>query len=93
MILLQAAIAAGFFLAIFFIIFLMIGVPLLVGTFMRWSWRVFKKVDYLRNNMPYYKDPVLFFPCLVVSIIILCCSFYLLILLFDKLNPNWGWYT
>jgi hypothetical protein len=92
-ILLQAAIAAGFFLFILFGAFLLIVTPKLVGLLMKFIWRRQNKEDYLKNNTPYYKDPVLYFPCLILSIIILSYMFYLLLLLFDKLIPNWGLYT
>ena len=86
MILLQAAIAAGMFL--FYIalpVFLLLVTPIILGILMRFAWRRRGKQEYIQNKMPYYKDPILFFPLLILSIIIACFFFYLLLILFDKL--------
>lgn len=93
MILLQAAIAAGLFLVILLGIFLLVGVPILVGVLMKFVWRRLNKEEYITNKTPYYKDPVWFFLSVLVSIVILGYVFYLLLVLFDKLNPGWGLYT
>jgi hypothetical protein len=93
MIVLQAAMAAG---AIFFVllgIFLLIGVPILTGLFMKMLWIILGRQDFIKDKKPYYKDPLLYFPCLIGSIIILVVIFYCLILLFDKLNPDFLKYS
>lgn len=91
MILLQAEVAAGMFL--FYIalpVFVLTVTPILVGIFMRIVWRRQGKQEYIKNKMPYYKDPLLFFPLLILSMIIACIFFYLLLILFDKLFPEAG---
>jgi hypothetical protein len=91
MILLQAEMAAGIFL--FFIglpVFLLLVTPILLGILMRFAWRRRGKQEYIKNKMPYYKDPLLFFPLLILSMIIACIFFYLLLILFDKLFPEAG---
>jgi len=94
MILLQAAMAAGvFILYIGLPVFLLLMTPIILGIFMRFAWRKQGKQDYIKNKMPYYKDPLLFFPLLILSIIIACIFFYLLLILFDKLFPEAGYST
>lgn len=88
MIVLQAAMAAGAIFFVFLVIFLLIGVPILTRLFMKILWRVLGREDFIKDNKPYYKDPLLYFPCLICSIIILVVIFYFLLLLFDKLNPE-----
>ena len=91
MILLQAAMAVGLFL--FYIalpVFLLIVTPILLGIFMRFVWRRQGKQEHIKNKLPYYKDPLLFFPLLILSMIISCIFFYLLLILFDKLFPEAG---
>jgi hypothetical protein len=83
MILLQAAMAAGAILFVFLLILLMIGVPILTGIAMKIFWRILGKKDFIINKKPYYKDPLLYFPCLFCSIAILTLAFYRLILLMN----------
>jgi hypothetical protein len=67
--------------------------PIILGIFMKFAWRNQGKQDYIKNKMPYYKDPLLFFPLLILSITIACIFFYLLLILFDKLFPAAGYST
>ena len=91
MILLQAGIAAGMFpFYIALPIFLIVATPILLGILMRFAWRRRGKREYIKNKMPYYKDPLLFFPLLILSMIIACVLFYLLLILLDKLFPEAG---
>jgi hypothetical protein len=80
---LQAAMAAGAILFVFLLIVLIIGVPILTGIAMRILWRTLGKKDLITNKKPYYKDLLLFFPCLIGSIIFLTFAFYRLILLMN----------
>jgi uncharacterized membrane protein YidH (DUF202 family) len=82
---------AGLVLAIMLGIFLLIGVPILTSIFMKILWRNLGKAENLKNKKPYYKDPLLFIPCIVFSVSLLVIIFYILILLFDKLNPGFGY--
>ncbi|HEY4788639.1 MAG TPA: hypothetical protein VIH57_21460 [Bacteroidales bacterium] len=93
MILLQAAMAAGAVLLIYLGVLLVIVVPILTGLLMRFSWRIFGKQDYIKNGIPYYKDHLLYFLCLLVSIGITLLLFYLSLILFDKLNPDFGYHN
>jgi hypothetical protein len=88
MILAQSAIAGGAVLLLFFGIFLLIGIPILTGAFMKFIWKRMNKVEYIKNNMPYYKDPLWYFPCLILSIILLGFIFYGLLILYDRLYPQ-----
>jgi len=86
MIFLQAEMAAGIFLVyIASPVFLLLVTPIILGVLMRFAWRRLGKQECVQNKMPYYKDPLLFFPLLVLSIVIACFFFYLLLILFDKL--------
>ena len=86
MILLQAAMAAGMFLAYIVLpVFSLLVTRIVLGILMKFAWRKRGKWEYIQNKMPYYKDPILFFPLLILSIMIACFFFYLLLILFDKL--------
>jgi hypothetical protein len=93
MILLQAAMAAGAILFVFLLIFLIIGVPILTGIAMKILWRILGKEDFIKNKKPYYKDPLLYFPSMIGSIVILVLIFYFSLILFDKLYLNFGYYN
>jgi hypothetical protein len=80
MILLQAAMVAGAILFVFLLIFLIIGVPILTGIAMRILWKILGKKDFITNKKPYYKDPLMYFPCLICSVAILTFAFYQLVL-------------
>lgn len=90
MVILQAGIAGGFLIIILFGIYLLVGLPLLTGMFMKFVWRRLNKEKLITNNTPYYKDPIWFFPRLLLSIVILGYVFYLLLILVDQLYPGWG---
>ena len=93
LILLQAAMAAGAVLFVLLGIFLLIGAPILTGLFMKILWKILGKEDFIKDNKPYHTDPLLYFPCLIGSISILVFIFYFLLLLFDKLNPDFLLYS
>ena len=61
-----------------FAVYFLIGVPKLTGFLMKIIWKTRGKEEYLKNKTPYYKDPLWFFPCLILSITVLCYIFYLL---------------
>jgi uncharacterized membrane protein YidH (DUF202 family) len=83
MIFLQAAIAGG--------IVLLIGIPILTGIFMNVYWRSVGKEENIKNKKPYYSDPFPFIVTIIVSILILLCLFYLLIIILDKVFPGYGY--
>jgi hypothetical protein len=83
MILLQAAMGAGMILFVFLLIFLIFGVPLLTGILMKMLWRILGKEGFIKNKKAYYKDPLLYYPCLICSIIILVFIYCRLILLMN----------
>ena len=93
MVLLQAAMIGGMILVIFFGVFLLIGIPVLTGIFMKWFWRLIGKKENIENKVLYYKDPLPFIISIIFSIFILGSIFYLLIIWFDKAFPNWGYYN
>lgn len=83
LILLQAAIAAGF------IFFCIIGISTIVGTvvlvhfLMRGYWKLSGKNKLLETRSPFYKDPVAYFICLILSVIIsLFFSYQILLFIF-----------
>jgi uncharacterized protein involved in cysteine biosynthesis len=92
-VLLQAAMAGGFVLFAFLCITLVIGTPLLRGLFMKVYWRLADKKDNITNDKPYYKEPVPFVLSIILSISLLIGFVYLLIVLFDRLNPNYGYFN
>lgn len=83
MILLQANMLFGATLLTFFGIFLLFGIPILTGISMKLIWRISGKIDYIKQNTPYYKDPFTFSLSLIYSIIILSVFYYKLTLLID----------
>lgn len=93
LIFLQAAMGASAVIVVLFLVFLLIGVPLLTGFFMKTLWRILKKETFISNNSPYYKDPLLYILSLISSVAIVVVIFYFSLLLFDKLNPNFGFYN
>lgn len=80
MIKLQAAMGAGAILFVLLIIFLITGVPILTAILMKLMWRIAGKKDFIKNRKPYYKDPLIYFPVLICSIIIFTCVFYYLMI-------------
>jgi hypothetical protein len=90
-VLLQAAIGAGMLLFILFPLFLLLGISRLTGIFMKFIWRKRKKEEFLKNKVPYYKDPLWFFLSLLLSVLILGYLFYALLILFDIITPEWGY--
>jgi len=93
MILLQAAMAAGFILLLTLGVFLLIGVPLLTGLFMRTYWKLSGKKQNIEKKTPYYKDILPFFLSILLSAVITLIFFYSLLILFDKLYPNFLEYS
>jgi len=84
-------IAGGYILVGFLGIYLLIGVPILTGLFMKWYWRLSNKQYHIESNTPYYKDVFPFLVILILALVILICSFYLLIRFFDFLFPATGY--
>jgi hypothetical protein len=93
MILLQAAMLGGFLLFAFLCITLVTGTPLLTGLFMKVYWRFANKKDNIINGKAYYKEPIPFVLSIILSISLLIAFVYLLIVLFDKLNPDYGYFN
>lgn len=83
MILLQTSLVPGAFILVAFGVFLLFGIPVLTGISMKILWRVSGKIHYIKENIPYHKDPVRFFPSLIYSIFTLSIIYYKLILLVD----------
>lgn len=90
MILLQAAIAAGFILLVVFGVYLLIGIPLLTMLFMKTYWKISHQHEKIKNKTAYYKDPFPFVISIVVALCILIFGFYLFIISIDKIFPNFG---
>jgi hypothetical protein len=88
MVLLQAAMLGGFMLVAVFCIFLIVGTPLLTGLFMKVYWRVADKKQYIIDNKPYYKEPLPFLVCVLLSVFAIAGFICLLLVLFDKAFPN-----
>jgi NADH:ubiquinone oxidoreductase subunit 5 (subunit L)/multisubunit Na+/H+ antiporter MnhA subunit len=93
LIFLQAAKGASEVIIVLLVIFLLIGVPILSGFFMKTLWSILKKETFINNDSPYYKDPILYILSLIGSVAIVFVIFYFSLLLFDKLNPNFGYYN
>jgi len=93
MVLLQAAMLGGFVLFVFLCITLVIGTPLLTGLFMKVYWRFAHKKDNIADGKPYYKEPLPFVLSILLSISLLIGFVYLLIVLFDRLNLNFGYFN
>lgn len=85
MILLQANMFPGAFILVIFGVFLLFGIPVLTGISMKILWRVSGKIHYIKENIPYHKDPIRFFPSLLYSIVTLSVIYYKLIVLVDIL--------
>ena len=93
MILLQAAIAGGAVLLFLFGLFMLIGAPILTVLLMKIIRKILAKENLIQNKKPYFKNLLLYFLCLIFSIILLGLIFYLLLFLFDKFNPNFGYFN
>jgi uncharacterized membrane protein len=87
MILLQAAIAAGAVLTIILGVVLLIGVPVLTSILMQ----LFRKNNGTPKGTPYYKEPALLIPSLLIAASVTIALFWLLILLLDELLPSYGY--
>ena len=93
LIFLQAAMGASAVIVVLLVISLLIGVPFLSAFFMKTLWSILKKETFINNDSPYYKDPILYILSLIGSVAIVFVIFYFSLLLFDKLNPNFGFYN
>jgi uncharacterized protein involved in cysteine biosynthesis len=93
MILLQAAMLGRFVLFAFLCITLVIGTPFLTGLFMKVYWRLADKKDNIAGGKPYYKEPLPFVLSIILSISLLIGFVYLLVVLFDKLNPDYDYFN
>jgi len=91
MFLLQAAIAGKIVLIILFGLFLLIGIPILTSVLMKLYWTITGKKDNIKNGKAYYKDFIPFLSILIFSTVALILLFYLLIILFDKAFPSFGY--
>ena len=93
MILLQAAMAAGLILLIVFLVFILIGTFILTRLFLNIYWKLSGKSQNIEAKIPYYKDLLPFLLTIIMSVIITSFIFYLLLILFDKLYPNFLEYS
>ncbi len=91
MVLLQAAMAAGFILFICLGIFILIGVPFLTAISMKIFWRLSGKHENIKNKIAYYKDTFPFVISVLRSFVTVIMIFYFLIILFDKIFPGFGY--
>lgn len=85
--LLQAAIGAGMILSAIFVVYMLIGTPLLVWLLMRVYWKSTNQNDKIKNNTPYYKAPLAFAIVLLISVAILTLLFFVLLLLVAIVYP------
>jgi hypothetical protein len=87
MILLQAAIRFGIIFFVLLIIILIVGAPVLTRFIMKLIMGLIGelsgKSDTIVSKRPYYKYPVLYFSCMIVSVSVLTYTFYRLVLLTD----------
>ncbi|MFL5810448.1 MAG: hypothetical protein ACJ749_13065 [Flavisolibacter sp.] len=93
MVLLQAAMSGGFVLIIVFGVFFIIGTPVLTRQFIRTYWKLKGKSQHFINTEPFYKDPFPFLISILLSISVLIGFCYLMIILFDALLPNFGYFN
>lgn len=76
MALLQAALAGGYILMIFYVPYLIIGTMILSSFFMKTYWKFINKRHYIIDGKPYYKDPFAYITSVIASIFILNLIFY-----------------
>lgn len=91
MILLQAAIAAEFLLLVIFGIYLLIGFPLVITLLMKTYWKMSNQQEKINNKTPFYKDPYPFIFSIIVALGVLIGGFYIIIISFDKIFPEFGY--
>jgi len=88
--LLQAAMLAGsLLLYVGLPVFVLITAPKFIAIVMRAIWRAQGKKAFIENRSPFYKDPIVYFPVLVLSLVVLSCLYYSLLLLFS-LAMGWA---
>ena len=93
MILLQAMMMGGLILLISLGGFLLFGIPLLTGLFLKSFWKLTNQRQKIADNIPYYKDPLPFIMAIGISFIILLGLFDLLIIWLDKAFPTSGYFN
>jgi hypothetical protein len=80
--LLQAALLAGWLLLYVGLpVFLLITLPKLIGLVMRFIWKKQNKKSFIENNIPYYKDPLIYIPVLALCLVVLSCLYYFTMML------------
>lgn len=84
MVLLQAAMMAGFVVILGYAILLIIGTPILIGFIMKGYWRLTKRALDFGKQTPYYKEPIPFLISIVISVGIITGLCYCLFLLLFK---------
>ena len=80
--------AAIILYALFYIglpVFLLITAPKLIGRNMRQIWNAQGKRAFIEEKLPYYKDPIVYLPVLVISLVILGGFYCLLLFLLGNL--------
>jgi formate hydrogenlyase subunit 3/multisubunit Na+/H+ antiporter MnhD subunit len=91
MILLQAAIAAGFFLILILLLFLIIGPIILTPLLMKLYWELSRNGENIKTKKTYHEDIIPFLLSIIISIIISVSLFYLFVLFLDFLFPSFGY--
>jgi hypothetical protein len=91
MILLQAAIAAGFILILVLIIFLILGVIIFTPLLMKLYWKLSGNSENIIAKKPYHKDIVTFLSSIIISVVISISLFYLFVLFLDFIFPSFGY--
>lgn len=88
MILLQAAMAGGFYLLIILAVLFFGGMLICVRLLMRMFWQLPGKEEYVRNNSPYYKDPGNFIVSILIAAVIMFFVCNLFIIVLDWYMPS-----
>ncbi|MCD6012434.1 MAG: hypothetical protein K0Q79_2296 [Flavipsychrobacter sp.] len=90
---LQAAMGFGYVVVLIFGLLILVGVPILTRLFMEYIWRKKGKRKFIEKKTPYYKDPIWFILCMITSFVIVTIVFFFVLIFFDKLFPQYGFYN
>jgi hypothetical protein len=88
MILLQAAIAAGFVLIIVLILFLFFGATIFTKLLMKLYWKLSGNGKYIIAKKPYHKNIIPFLLSIIISLLISVSLFYSFLLFLDFIFPS-----
>jgi ABC-type multidrug transport system permease subunit len=82
--------AAGAVMLFVFGILLLIGVPILTGIFIK----LFRRSSGVSNDAPFYKQPAIFIPSLLIAIVLMLVFCYFIVpVIFDALFSSFGAYN